>query len=47
MKYFVVLIMWLLWIVSTVALSITIIGLSITSQDEWMDFGHDLIEKLK
>jgi uncharacterized membrane protein YccF (DUF307 family) len=47
MKYFIVLIMWILWIVSTVAISITIIGLPITLQEEWMDFGHELIEKLK
>lgn len=39
--------MWIIWIVSTAILSVTIIGLSVTASDGWMEFGSDLIKKLE
>lgn len=42
-----VFICFLLWLIATLFLSITIVGLGISMSDEWQEMGDNIINKLK
>lgn len=42
-----VFICFLLWLIATLLLSITIIGLCLSMSDEWLEMGDNIIDKLK
>ena len=46
MRYACVFICFLLWLITTLFLSITIIGLCISMSDEWKETGNNIINKL-
>lgn len=46
MIYICVFICFLLWLIATLLLSITLIGLCISASDEWQELGDNIIDKL-
>lgn len=46
MKSICVFICFLLWLIATVLLSITIIGMAVTADYDWTEIGHKIIDKL-
>lgn len=46
MRYVCVFICFLLWLIFTLLLSFTVIGLVISVSDEWQEMGNKIIDKL-
>lgn len=47
MKNFITLLIFLIWSLTTIVLSCTILGLTITTEYKWIEMGENILNKIK